>query len=214
MLSLTFTSKKLIDMGSRVCVVAKEAAGRSKPSVTGKQWDEKTLETTVAILQEILNEPRPSIRSPVIPKDRNKRAKQDLERRVRSGTGAPCALQVYRSSPEVREFRGKCCGVDEPTPESEQDIAYRLIEDFTKASALRDGAGAIMEWAAEIFGNVKKKAVCGRGVWPMLGRSGWADDGPGDGAAGHARRGQGVPHPPCAEADQQREQRLLCGEQP
>ena len=65
----------------------------------------------------------------------------------------------------MREFRGKCCGVDEPTPESEQDIAYRLIEDFTKRSALRDAAGAIMEWAAEIFGNVKKKgAACGQSM--------------------------------------------------
>lgn len=63
-----------------------------------------------------------------------------------------------RSGTGVREFRGKCCGAaDEPVPESEQDIAYRLIEDFTKPSALRDAAGPIMEWAQEIFGNVKRK---------------------------------------------------------
>ena len=44
------------------------------------------------------------------------------------------SVQVFGSpnfftSSEVREFRGKCCGAaDEPVPESEQDIAYRLIE--------------------------------------------------------------------------------------
>ena len=37
---------------------SKEAAGRSKQSVAGKKWDEKTLETTVEILEEILNVPR------------------------------------------------------------------------------------------------------------------------------------------------------------
>ena len=31
-------------------------------------------------------------------------------------------------------------------------------QDFTKPSALRDAAGPIMEWAQEIFGNVKRKA--------------------------------------------------------
>eukprot|EP00913_Durusdinium_trenchii_P035845 g33542.t1 len=131
-----------------------EAAERVKVAEAGKKdWDEATIDSTVKILQEILN-------------DRNRRAKQDLERRVRSGTG-------------VREFRGRCCGAaDEPTPEAEQDIAYRLIEDFTKPSALREAAGPIMEWAQEpmgagggpavaaarasgdeIFGNVKRKGA-------------------------------------------------------
>ena len=32
-----------------------------------------------------------------------------------------------------------------------------IREDFTKASALREAAGPIMEWAQEIFGNVKRK---------------------------------------------------------
>lgn len=115
--------------------ISKEKAERVKVKEAGKhEWDEGTIDSTVKIFQEILN-------------DRNKRAKQDLERRVRSGTG-------------VREFRGKCCGAaDDPVPESEQDIAYRLIEDFTKPSALRDAAGPIMEWAQEIFGNVKRKGA-------------------------------------------------------
>lgn len=115
--------------------ISKEAAERVKVAEAGKKdWDEATIDSTVKILQEILN-------------DRNRRAKQDLERRVRSGTG-------------VREFRGRCCGAaDEPTPEAEQDIAYRLIEDFTKPSALREAAGPIMEWAQEIFGNVKRKGA-------------------------------------------------------
>ena len=115
--------------------ISKEAKERTKVTENGKkEWDEHTIESTVKIFHEILN-------------DRNQRAKQDLERRVRSGTG-------------VREFRGKCCGAaDDPVPESEQDIAYRLIEDFTKASALREAAGPIMEWAQEIFGNVKRKGA-------------------------------------------------------
>ena len=37
-------------------------------------------------------------------------------------------------------------------------LAARPIrEDFTKASALREAAGPIMEWAQEIFVNVKRK---------------------------------------------------------
>lgn len=42
----------------------------------------------------------------------------------------------------------------------EAPIFLASCEDFTKASALREAAGPIMEWAQEIFGNVKRK------VWP------------------------------------------------
>ena len=43
---------------------------------------------------------------------------------------------------EVREFKGKCCGaLDDPTPEAEQDAAYRLIEEpeliFSKHASSR-----------------------------------------------------------------------------
>lgn len=113
--------------------ITKEATERVKSTPSGKkEWDERTLDTTVKVLEEILNE-------------RSRRAKNDLERRLRSGTG-------------VREFRSKCCGLpDEPTPEAEKDIAWRLIEDYTRPAALRDMAGPVMEWASEIFGNVKRK---------------------------------------------------------
>ncbi|CAJ1370793.1 unnamed protein product [Effrenium voratum] len=115
--------------------ISKEASERSKELEAGKkEWEEELLETSVQVLAELLQE-------------NGRRAKNDLERRVRGGTG-------------VREFKGKCCGaLDDPTPEAEQDAAYRLIEEFTRPSALRDMAGTVMEWAAEIFGNVKRKGA-------------------------------------------------------
>ncbi|CAE8652528.1 unnamed protein product [Polarella glacialis] len=114
--------------------ISKEAAERPKTDVAAgkKEWDERTLDTMVKVLEEILLE-------------KNRLCKQDLERRVRTGTG-------------VREFKGKCCGApDEPVPGETEDAAARIIKEYTRPAALRESVGPIMEWSAEIFGNVKRK---------------------------------------------------------
>lgn len=99
-----------------------------------KMWDDKTVETTVKVFTDILDE-------------RNRLARMDLERRVRSGTG-------------VREFRGRCCGdpnMEEPI--EEQDIVTHLLRNFTKPSSLRDMVVPVMEKAADVFGKVKEKGL-------------------------------------------------------
>ena len=52
------------------------------------------------------------------------------------------------------------------------------MQDFTKPSALRDAAGPIMEWAQEIFGNVKRK-VHGIGDVAAVEGGGFCGDGNG-----------------------------------
>lgn len=114
--------------------ISREAEERPAKEIKQGQkvWDEKTLDTMVKILEEILN-------------DNSRLARNDLERRVRTGTG-------------VREFRGQCCGApDQPVPRAEQDIAYRLISENIKPSALRDHVAPIMENASEIFNRVKSR---------------------------------------------------------
>mmetsp|Transcript_29055 Transcript_29055/g.76827 ORF Transcript_29055/g.76827 Transcript_29055/m.76827 type:complete len:420 (-) Transcript_29055:50-1309(-) len=114
--------------------IARDAANRPKASVAPgkKEWDQETLDCTVKVFLDILNE-------------NNAIAKNDLERRVRSGTG-------------VREFRSRCCGApDTPVPKEDQDIAYRLITENTKPSALAEMVAPVMEQAAAIYGRVKDK---------------------------------------------------------
>jgi len=115
-------------------VIDREAAAKPKqPEVPGtKVWDEKTLEGTVKVFEEVLDE-------------KSRLARNDLERRVRTGTG-------------VREFRGRCCGApDTPMPGEEDDVASRLIRENTKPSVLRDMVGPVMEQVVEIFNRVKDK---------------------------------------------------------
>lgn len=79
--------------------------------------------------------------------ERSRLALNDLERRVRTGTG-------------VREFRGKCCGApDAPEPEEEQDSASRLIKEYTRPAALRDMVAPVMEQVSDIFTRIKTKGV-------------------------------------------------------
>jgi len=113
--------------------ITREAACKTKTTAPGlKEWDEDTLETTVKVLEEILNE-------------NNRMARNDLERRLRTGTG-------------VREFRGRCCGApDTPLPGEEEDVAARVLRANTRPSALRDMVAPVMEKTAEIFGRVKEK---------------------------------------------------------
>ncbi|CAE8642206.1 unnamed protein product [Polarella glacialis] len=102
--------------------ISKEAAERPKTDVAAgkKEWDERTLDTMVKVLEEILLE-------------KNRLCKQDLERRVRTGTG-------------VREFKGKCCGApDEPVPGETEDAAARIIKEYTRPAALRESVGQ-MTW--------------------------------------------------------------------
>eukprot|EP00928_Gymnodinium_smaydae_P052447 TRINITY_DN3633_c0_g3_i1.p1 TRINITY_DN3633_c0_g3~~TRINITY_DN3633_c0_g3_i1.p1 ORF type:complete len:450 (-),score=103.89 TRINITY_DN3633_c0_g3_i1:158-1402(-) len=97
-----------------------------------KEWSDDEVELMAKVFAEILDE-------------NSWLARKDLERRVRTGTG-------------VREFRGRC-GVDPTTgePESERDVASRLIQQHTKHSSLCDMVAPIMEQASDIFGRVKAK---------------------------------------------------------
>uniref|UniRef100_A0A7S2PP97 Fe2OG dioxygenase domain-containing protein n=1 Tax=Zooxanthella nutricula TaxID=1333877 RepID=A0A7S2PP97_9DINO len=86
----------------------------------------------VQVLEEILLE-------------NNRRARNDLERRIRSGTG-------------VREFKGRCGHVpDAPLPGETDDVAARMLRENTKPSALRDMVATIMEQASKIFERVQAK---------------------------------------------------------
>jgi len=96
-----------------------------------KQWDEQTIEVMVQVLQDVLM-------------GNNMLARNDLERRVRSGTGA-------------KEFRGRCCGAPAAPVDQEDDVAAQYIREHTKPSALRDMVGPIMEQVATLFGRVKER---------------------------------------------------------
>mmetsp|Transcript_133195 Transcript_133195/g.371287 ORF Transcript_133195/g.371287 Transcript_133195/m.371287 type:complete len:415 (-) Transcript_133195:57-1301(-) len=114
--------------------IDREAAAKPKKGEAAglKEWDVDTLETMVRVLQEILDE-------------NNRMARNDLERRLRTGTG-------------VREFRGRCCGApDVPIPGEEEDVAARALKEHTRPTALREMVGPVMEQATEIFGSVKEK---------------------------------------------------------
>mmetsp|Transcript_9853 Transcript_9853/g.25918 ORF Transcript_9853/g.25918 Transcript_9853/m.25918 type:complete len:416 (+) Transcript_9853:184-1431(+) len=103
-----------------------------KPGAGQKLWDQGEVDLTAKIFAEILDE-------------NNRLGRMDLERRVRTGTG-------------VREFRGRCCGdpnADEP--DSERDIASRMIIEHTKHASLCDMVAPVMEQAAEIFRRVQEK---------------------------------------------------------
>lgn len=116
--------------------ISRESAARPKREEARGQkiWDEKTVGEVVEVLSEILN-------------DNNRMAKNDLERRLRSGAGG-------------REFRGRCAGMPEgPLPGEDEDIASRLLKEFTRPSALQDHIEPIMEQATEIFGRVQAKGV-------------------------------------------------------
>lgn len=115
--------------------ITKEAASRPKKEAPGlKEWDEETLDTMTKVLQDILDE-------------NNRLARQDLERRLRTGTG-------------VREFRGRCCGApDTPVPGEDDDVAARILRENTKLSALREMVAPVMEQTSEIFGRVKAKGM-------------------------------------------------------
>mmetsp|Transcript_46305 Transcript_46305/g.124417 ORF Transcript_46305/g.124417 Transcript_46305/m.124417 type:complete len:420 (-) Transcript_46305:42-1301(-) len=117
-------------------VINKEQATRPKKEAQGgrKDWDEGTLETMTKVLQDILDE-------------NNRIARNDLERRLRTGTG-------------VREFRGRCCGApDTPVPGEEEDVVTRILRENTKLSALRDMVAPVMEQTSEIFARVKAKGI-------------------------------------------------------
>mmetsp|Transcript_64529 Transcript_64529/g.135430 ORF Transcript_64529/g.135430 Transcript_64529/m.135430 type:complete len:420 (-) Transcript_64529:23-1282(-) len=114
--------------------IAREASSRpAKEEISGtRDWDEATKDGMVKVLEEILLE-------------NNRLARNDLERRIRSGTG-------------VRDFRGRCCGApNEPEPLEDEDIAARLLREHTKPSALRDHVATIMEQATQIFTRVQEK---------------------------------------------------------
>mmetsp|Transcript_42560 Transcript_42560/g.96103 ORF Transcript_42560/g.96103 Transcript_42560/m.96103 type:complete len:420 (+) Transcript_42560:98-1357(+) len=114
--------------------IAREAATKPKKEQAPglKEWDEKTLDVMVKVLQEILEE-------------NSRLAKNDLERRIRSGTG-------------VRAFVGRCCGApDTPVPGEDEDVVSRLLRDFTKPTALRDMVAPVMEQTVQIFGRVQSK---------------------------------------------------------
>lgn len=114
--------------------ITKEAEAKPAVQVAAgqKEWDEKTTDTTVKILQEILNE-------------NSRVARNDLERRIRSGTG-------------VRDFRARCCGApDVPVPGEDDDIAARLLREYTSPSALRDAIAPVMDQVTTIFTRVRDK---------------------------------------------------------
>lgn len=114
--------------------IAREAAERpKKEDMQGmKEWDEAIIGTFVKVLEEILME-------------NNRLARNDLERRIRSGTG-------------VRDFMARCCGTpDVPAPGEDDDVAARMLREHTRPSALRDMAGSIMQQACSIFSNVQEK---------------------------------------------------------
>ena len=72
--------------------------------------------------------------------------------------GNPNKTVPLAEPPEVREFRGKCCGAaDDPVPESEQDIAYRLIEVPTpwKLGEAVESVGQTMPFLPPMTGNGK-----------------------------------------------------------
>mmetsp|Transcript_48268 Transcript_48268/g.109975 ORF Transcript_48268/g.109975 Transcript_48268/m.109975 type:complete len:419 (+) Transcript_48268:137-1393(+) len=114
--------------------IAKDAKRKPKKEETPgvKEWDEQTIEVMVKVLEEILNE-------------KSRMARNDLERRVRSGTG-------------VRDFKARCCGApDVPVPGEDDDIAARLLRENLTPSALRDHVGPIMEDAGSIFAKVQAR---------------------------------------------------------
>merc|ERR1719199_1304263 len=98
-----------------------------------RQWADAEVDLTATIFAEILDE-------------NSRLGRNDLERRVRSGTG-------------VREFRGRCAGDLSEEPESQRDVASRTIREHTKHSSLCGMVEYVMEQTAEIFGRVKSKGV-------------------------------------------------------
>lgn len=114
--------------------ITKEADAKPAVQVARgqKEWGDKTANVMVKVLQEILNE-------------NNRVARNDLERRIRSGTG-------------VRDFRARCCGApDVPVPGEDDDIAARMLREHIAPSALHDAVGPVMEQATTIFTKVKDK---------------------------------------------------------
>lgn len=116
--------------------IAKEAKERpKKEELQGtKEWDETTIEGTAKVLEEILME-------------NNRLARNDLERRIRSGTG-------------VRDFRGRCAGMpDGPLPGEDDDVAARMLREYTRPAAFLEMVEPIMNQATKIFTNVKEKGA-------------------------------------------------------
>jgi len=114
--------------------ISREATDRPKQEASpGKKlWDEATADGMAKVLEEILLE-------------NNRLARNDLERRIRSGTG-------------VRNFKARCCGApDVPVPGEDDDIAARMLRENTKLSALRDMVEPIMDQATQIFTRVHDK---------------------------------------------------------
>mmetsp|Transcript_34028 Transcript_34028/g.98070 ORF Transcript_34028/g.98070 Transcript_34028/m.98070 type:complete len:420 (-) Transcript_34028:64-1323(-) len=114
--------------------ISREATQRPKKGddTSSREWDQRTADGMAKVLEEILLE-------------NNRLARNDLERRIRSGTG-------------VRDFKARCCGApDVPVPGEDEDIAARLLKDYTKPSALRDMAGVVMEQATELFVRVQQR---------------------------------------------------------
>eukprot|EP00929_Paragymnodinium_shiwhaense_P030551 TRINITY_DN17292_c0_g1_i1.p1 TRINITY_DN17292_c0_g1~~TRINITY_DN17292_c0_g1_i1.p1 ORF type:complete len:415 (-),score=87.46 TRINITY_DN17292_c0_g1_i1:118-1362(-) len=101
-----------------------------KPSPGRRIWRETEVEEMVKVFEEILDE-------------NSSLARKDLERRVRTGTG-------------VREFRGQC-GPIADVPEADRDVAYRLIQHYTKFATLCDFVPIVMEQTADIYKRVEEK---------------------------------------------------------
>mmetsp|Transcript_24622 Transcript_24622/g.70040 ORF Transcript_24622/g.70040 Transcript_24622/m.70040 type:complete len:420 (-) Transcript_24622:40-1299(-) len=114
--------------------ITKEATERPKreEQAGSKDWDEATIDGMAKVLEEILLE-------------KSRLAKNDLERRIRTGTG-------------VRDFKARCCGApDVPVPGEDEDIAARLLKEYTKPSAMREHVGPIMEQATQIFSRIQDR---------------------------------------------------------
>jgi len=114
--------------------IAREASERPRKAEAPGQrdWDEGTIASMVKVFEEIRLE-------------KSALARNDLERRIRTGTGA-------------RDFVSRCCGApDTPMPGEDVDYVARLLRDYTKPSSLADMVGPVMEQSTQIFRRAESK---------------------------------------------------------
>lgn len=115
-----------------------EGLGR-QPAAGKVAWSEDLVTGMVEVLQEVLEGPGST-------------AKLDLLRRVRSGT---VAKSTELDDAELEEPAvDVCCGGHGG---SKGDIASRLVEQHTRAFALRDSVGPVCEETASMFTRVKAR---------------------------------------------------------
>mmetsp|Transcript_24549 Transcript_24549/g.56608 ORF Transcript_24549/g.56608 Transcript_24549/m.56608 type:complete len:417 (+) Transcript_24549:59-1309(+) len=103
-----------------------------------KDWDDKTLEMMVLVFQDVLD-------------DKGRMVRLDIERRVRSGTGAK----------EVSTGHGHAHYVDTlmDPEELKNDTAAKLIQEFTREASLRDMVGPVIEQSATMFERIKSRGL-------------------------------------------------------